>query len=117
LDACAWLSKLAIIADIHGNVAALEAVLADIAARKVTSVVSRRLPVGSAVAPRKHGLLKRLRLPIVRGNHDRWLADVERSGLAASDAFAFDRLTGRNCRARRPAAPPAARARDRRRAW
>src|SRR5262249_27624514 len=38
-------------------------------------------------------LLKRLRFLPVRGNHDRWLADVERSGLRASDAFAFDRLT------------------------
>jgi len=63
LDACAWLSKLAIIADIHGNVAALEAVLADIAARKVTSIVSRRLPVGSAVAARKHGFAQASAVP------------------------------------------------------
>jgi len=37
--------------------------------------------------------LERLQLPTVRGNHDRWFAEAERSGLAASDAFAFDRLT------------------------
>jgi putative phosphoesterase len=88
------LNKLAIIADIHGNVAALEAVLADIEARKVTSIVNLGDCVSGPLWPRETmDLLKRLQLPTVRGNHDRWLAEVERSGLAASDAFAFDRLT------------------------
>jgi predicted phosphodiesterase len=88
------LSKLAIIADIHGNVAALEAVLADIEARKVTSIVNLGDCVSGPLWPRETmDLLKRLQLPTVRGNHDRWLAEVERSDLAASDAFAFDRLT------------------------
>jgi predicted phosphodiesterase len=87
-------SKLAIIADIHGNVAALEAVLADIEARQVSSIVNLGDCVSGPLWPRETmDLLKRLQLPTVRGNHDRWLAEVERSDLAASDAFAFDRLT------------------------
>ena len=68
------LSKLAIIADIHGNVAALEAVLTDIAARKVTSIGNLGDCLSGPPWPRESmDLLKRLRFPTVRGNHDRWL--------------------------------------------
>jgi diadenosine tetraphosphatase ApaH/serine/threonine PP2A family protein phosphatase len=32
-------------------------------------------------------------LPCLRGNHDRWLGEVDRASLGPSDAFAFERLT------------------------
>jgi predicted phosphodiesterase len=88
------MQKLAIIADIHGNVAALEAVLADIEAAGVTDIVNLGDCVSGPLWPRETmALLQRLALPTVRGNHDRWLGEIERASLGPSDAFAFDQLT------------------------
>src|SRR5262245_53452123 len=85
---------LAIIADIHGNVAALEAVLADIEALGVAAIVNLGDCVSGPLWPRETmATLERLALPTVRGNHDRWLGQIERASLGPSDAFAFDRLT------------------------
>lgn len=75
--------RFAAIADIHGNSAALTAVLDDIARRGITDIVnlgdvlSGPLdPVGTAE------ILMPLDLPTVMGNHDIWLIDrpVEKMG-------------------------------------
>jgi predicted phosphodiesterase len=88
------MQKLAIIADIHGNVAALEAVLADIRALGVADIVNLGDCVSGPLWPRETmAELQRLALPTVRGNHDRWLGEVDRASMGPSDAFAFDQLT------------------------
>lgn len=87
------MQRLAIIADIHGNVAALEAVLADIAARAVTEIVNLGDCLSGPLWPREtFALLQQHEIRSVRGNHDRWLAEGDRAGMGASDAFAFDQL-------------------------
>src|SRR5262245_17102725 len=88
------MQRLAIIADVHGNLPALEAVLADIKASNVSSTVNLGDCVSGPLWPRETmRVLEREGLPSVRGNHDRWLGEVARSQMGASDAFAFDRLS------------------------
>jgi predicted phosphodiesterase len=62
---------LAILADIHGNVLALEAVLADLEHRKVDNVVNLGDCVSGPLWPREtaHRLM-RLDWPTIRGNHE-----------------------------------------------
>jgi predicted phosphodiesterase len=87
------MQRLAIIADIHGNVGALEAVLADIAAHAASEIINLGDCVSGPLWPREtFALLQRHEIRSVRGNHDRWLAQSDRAGMGASDAFAFDRL-------------------------
>jgi predicted phosphodiesterase len=86
--------RLAVIADIHGNVAALEAVLADVKTRGADRIINLGDCVSGPLWPRETmDLLETLGLPTVRGNHDRWVAETPRQRMYPSDAFAFDRLT------------------------
>lgn len=86
--------RLAVIADIHGNVLALEAVLADIAAAGIDRIVNLGDVVSGPLWPRETAeRLIPLNLPTVRGNHDRWVATTPRTEQHASDAFAHDELT------------------------
>src|SRR6185436_11742027 len=86
--------RLAVIADIHGNVAALEAVLADVRARGADGIVNLGDCVSGPLWPRETmDLLESLGMPTVRGNHDRWVADTPREDMYPSDVYAFDRLT------------------------
>lgn len=87
--------RLAVLADIHGNVLALEAVLADLARRGGADLT---VDLGDCVSgplwPRETmDLLDRLKLPTVCGNHDRWVASRPRDRMGASDAFAHDELS------------------------
>jgi len=85
--------RLAILADIHGNVLALEAVLADLEHRRVDEVVNLGDCVSGPLWPRETAqLLMRLDWPTVRGNHDRWMTDWLPEQHYASDAFAFREL-------------------------
>jgi 3',5'-cyclic AMP phosphodiesterase CpdA len=86
--------RLAVIADIHGNLPALEAVLADVAERGADRMVNLGDCVSGPLWPRETmDLLEACSLASVRGNHDRWLTETLRDAMSASDAFAFDRLT------------------------
>jgi predicted phosphodiesterase len=84
---------LAILADIHGNVLALEAVLADLEHRKVDNVVNLGDCVSGPLWPREtaHRLM-RLDWPTIRGNHDRWVTDWPPEKNYPVDAFAFRAL-------------------------
>ncbi|MBL8568799.1 MAG: metallophosphoesterase family protein [Phreatobacter sp.] len=86
--------RLAVIADIHGNVLALDAVLADIAAAGIDRIVNLGDVVSGPLWPRETaGRLMPLDLPTVRGNHDRWVVATPRAEQYPSDAFAHDELT------------------------
>jgi predicted phosphodiesterase len=84
--------RIAVIADIHGNVLALEAVLADIARRGADLTVNLGDVVSGPLWPREtYERLAPLNLPTVRGNHDRALCEPV-AGLGASDRYAVEQL-------------------------
>lgn len=89
--------KLAVLADVHGNLPALEAVLADLDARGWADVV---VDLGDRVSgplwpAETLALLQRLDPVAVRGNHDRRVgAAASAEGLGRTDAFAWERLDG-----------------------
>ncbi len=67
--------RLAVISDVHGNLRALEAVLADISRRDPDVTVNLGDCVTSPLWPREtFELLATFAFPTVRGNHDRVLA-------------------------------------------
>jgi putative phosphoesterase len=69
--------RLAVISDIHGNLLALEAVLADIARRGVDQIINCGDLCTSPLWPREtFQLLEARGIPSVRGNHDRWMATL-----------------------------------------
>ncbi|MCQ2391719.1 MAG: metallophosphatase family protein [Kiritimatiellae bacterium] len=71
----------AILGDIHANIDALEAVLADAQAQGVTDYVSVGDVVGYNAAPAECIRMVRdeLKCPVVRGNHDHYVSYVEES--------------------------------------
>jgi len=83
--------KIAVISDIHGNVAALDAVLADIASRQVDQIVNLGDICSGGLFPRETAdRLMILGLPTIRGNHERQLSDQPRERMGFSDRHAFD---------------------------
>ena len=85
--------RIAVLADIHGNVLALEAVLADLRHREVDRHVNLGDCVSGPLWPRETAeLLKELNWPTVRGNHDRWVTDWPPEEHYPSDAIAFQAL-------------------------
>jgi predicted phosphodiesterase len=85
--------QIAVVADIHGNALALDAVAADIARRRPDLVINLGDCVSGPLWPAETAArLRDLGWPSVRGNHDRQIATTPRALMGASDAFAFDRL-------------------------
>lgn len=98
--------RLAVISDIHGNLLALEAVLADIAERGVDAIVNLGDCVTSPLWPREtFERLAELDLPTVRGNHDRWIVEKPEAELSPAGRFAHAALTAAQ-RASLHALPP-----------
>lgn len=86
--------RLAVISDIHGNLAALDAVLADIETRAVDGVVNLGDCVTGPLWPKEtFARLVALDLPTVRGNHDRWILDRPEAGLTPAGRYARDALS------------------------
>lgn len=87
--------RIAVLADIHGNVLALEAVLADLERRGGADlIVNLGDLVSGPLWPRE--TVKRLMpldWPTVRGNHDRRVAAEPTVDMWQSDRFAHERLT------------------------
>jgi predicted phosphodiesterase len=85
--------RLAVISDIHANLAALEAVLDDIATKSPDGIINLGDCVSGPLWPRETmELLETRGIASVRGNHDRWLSDRPMDRLAGSDRFAHASL-------------------------
>ena len=85
--------KIAAISDIHGNIAALDAVLEDIRKEGVDLIVNLGDILSGPLYPCETAdRLMALGLPTIRGNHERQLleGDPERMGL--SDRWTFEQL-------------------------
>jgi predicted phosphodiesterase len=92
--------RFAAIADIHGNHAALKAVLDDIAARGIRDVVNLGDCFSGPLEADKTGdlllLLDMNTERTVRGNHDRYLIEKTADQLEASDAHAHRQMSPRH---------------------
>jgi predicted phosphodiesterase len=92
--------KLAVISDIHGNLLALQAVLADIARQGVDQTVNLGDILSGPLQPAETAdLLMAQNFPTIRGNHERQLLEVlAESGpighinIATSDGYAASQI-------------------------
>ncbi|MEM8877237.1 MAG: metallophosphoesterase family protein [Pseudomonadota bacterium] len=85
--------KFAVIADIHGNAAALKAVLADLDSLGISDIVNLGDHLsGPLEAAETARILMSKEFPSIRGNHDRWLVEKDPSEMGASDKVAYDQL-------------------------
>lgn len=86
--------RLAVVSDIHGNLPALQAVLAEIGRERVDRVVNLGDIVSGPLWPQETAtLLRTLAWPTVRGNHERQLLTLPVERMSPTDAFARRRLT------------------------
>lgn len=85
--------KIAAISDIHGNLSALDAVLADIRSIGVDLIVNLGDILSGPLYPNETAdRLIPLGLPTIRGNHERQVLAGDRERMGASDRWAFDCL-------------------------
>lgn len=78
--------RLAVLSDIHGNLAALEAVLADSAAQGVDAMVNLGDILSGPLQPAETAdRLIALGLPTIRGNHERQLLELPVEWMGPSD--------------------------------
>lgn len=86
--------RLAIVSDIHGNLPALDAVLADIARRGADLTVDCGDLLSGPLWPKETAdRLMALALPTIRGNHERQLLACAEAPGGASDQYAFEQTT------------------------
>jgi predicted phosphodiesterase len=87
--------RYAIIADIHGNLEALECVLEDIKSQKCTHVVCLGDVVGYGANPKEClDIVRAMNIPVVKGNHDEYIGnddDPEGFNDAAAEAVSWTR--------------------------
>ena len=86
--------RLAVLSDIHGNLPALEAVLADAGARGADAFVNLGDSVSGPLWPRETAeLLMRHDWPTLAGNQERGMLAADPDAMGASDRFARERLS------------------------
>jgi predicted phosphodiesterase len=86
--------RLAVLADVHGNLPALEAVLADARQHGFDLLLDLGDAVSGPLWPAETiDLLTAAGALGVRGNHDRVVAEDGRADMPEGDAFAHDRLS------------------------
>lgn len=79
--------KIAAISDIHGNLPALEALLADIRQEGVDRIINCGDTLGGPLESSKTAdLLMALGIPMIAGNHERQVLTFPKEKLSASDA-------------------------------
>ena len=89
--------RLAVLSDIHGNLHALDAVLADIASSGADLAVNLGdILSGPLWIAETAERLMALDLPTIRGNHERQVLAPDVAAMGASDAFAAGRLQPRH---------------------
>ncbi|NBQ55693.1 MAG: metallophosphoesterase [Verrucomicrobia bacterium] len=80
--------KYGIFGDIHGNLEALEAVLADMEAQGVTHPLCIGDLVGYGANPAEClEVVRALGCPVVRGNHDEWVTQTKNPASFSEDAL------------------------------
>ncbi|WP_310629949.1 metallophosphoesterase family protein [Paraburkholderia sp.] len=85
--------KIAALSDIHGNIAALDAVLAEIRSLGADVIVNLGDIVSGALYPCETAdRLIALDLPTIRGNHERQVLAGDRERMGPSDRWALDCL-------------------------
>jgi putative phosphoesterase len=82
--------KIAVISDIHGNLAALDAVLADVATRGIMQIVNLGDILSGPLFPAETAeRLMALDLPTIKGNHERQLLTLAPGAMGESDRHAY----------------------------
>jgi predicted phosphodiesterase len=85
--------RLAVISDIHGNLPALETVLADIAGQGADAILNLGDLVSGPLWPAEVAeRLIGLNLPTIKGNHDRYVRDTPIAELKTVDRLVAERL-------------------------
>ena len=86
--------RIAVLSDIHGNLPALQAVMADMARRGVDQVINCGDILSGPLWPRETAdALMALGWPTITGNHERQLLTCARRPGGPSDQFAFEHST------------------------
>jgi len=86
--------KIAAVSDIHGNLAALDAVLADIGRRGVDLIVNLGDILSGPLLPRETAdRLMALGFPTISGNHERQVLCMDPDDMGASDRYASETIT------------------------
>ena len=86
--------RIAILSDIHGNLAALEAVVADFKQRGVDAVVNLGDNLSGPLLPRETAQFLMAQAWVqIAGNHERQLLTLAPDERGASDAYAHSQLT------------------------
>ena len=86
--------RFAAIADVHGNLAALDAVLDDISRQGIERIVNLGDCLGGPFDPAGTAdRLIALDLPTVSGNHDRWLIDRPETEMDVIERWAYPDLS------------------------
>src|SRR5580692_9832244 len=89
--------RFAVIADIHGNLLALDAILADIATRGIEFVINLGDCVSGPLWPAETcDRLMGCGFPTVCGNHDRWVRESPADQLGFTDRFARTAMLDRH---------------------
>lgn len=85
--------RIAVLSDIHGNLWALDAVLADLARRSVDVTVNLGDILSGPLLPAETAeRLMALGLPTIRGNHERKVLEHDPERMGASDRWAHDHI-------------------------
>lgn len=91
------MSRLAVLSDIHGNLPALEAVVADARSRGCHEFVNLGDILSGPLWPAETAdYLMPLEWPTLAGNHERQLLTENRVTMGASDRYAHERLSDRH---------------------
>jgi predicted phosphodiesterase len=86
--------KIAAVSDIHGNLLALDAVLADIDRRGVDLIVNLGDILSGPLLPRETAdRLMALDFPTISGNHERQVLRMDPKDMGASDRYTSDTIT------------------------
>ena len=86
--------RIAFVSDIHGNLPALEAVVADLRARGIDRVIDCGDLLSGPLWPAETAeRLIALGWPTICGNHERWLLACAQKPGGASDQHAYERTT------------------------